>query len=91
MLTDNKLKRDPKQAYAEFRNAMMAKYESNIQSLNKYYHGMETFICFDVLCANARAFARGEMKEIWLGAGTVDMPKLIKDVKMLDSLAVYEI
>jgi hypothetical protein len=91
MINDKRLEKDPKQAYAEFRKAMMAKYEANIKSLNKYYHGMETFICMDVLCANARAYARGDMKEIWPGAGAVDMLKLVADVKMLDDLAVYEI
>jgi hypothetical protein len=67
---------------------MMQKYAANIQNLNRYYGGMETFICFEVLCANARAYARGEKKEIWPGGGSVDMGELMKDVAKLDTYVI---
>lgn len=80
---------EKEQAFKAKKAEMQKKYDSNIKALNRYYNGMETFICFDVLCANARAYARGEFKEIWPGGGKVDMDELIKDVKELDSFIVY--
>ena len=81
--------REPNRVYAEAKENFMKKYDKSIKSLSKYHGGMETFICFEVLCANARAFARGDIKEIWAGAGVLDMKELCSDVKMLDSLATY--
>lgn len=89
-LTDNALEREPNKAYAEFRKSMMEKYWENILSFHRYYGGMETFIAFAVLCENARAFARGDVAEIWPGGGKVDMNELVQDVKLLDRLAVYK-
>jgi hypothetical protein len=68
---------------------MLQKYDANIKNFSRYYNGMETFICFEVLCANARAFSRGENSEIWPGGGSVDMDQLLADVKKLDSFVVY--
>lgn len=68
---------------------MLEKYAANISNFSRYYGGMETFIAFDVLCANARAHARGEVKEIWPGGGSVDMDELIKDVRKLDSFVIH--
>ncbi|MBE6033886.1 MAG: hypothetical protein E7222_04215 [Clostridiales bacterium] len=82
-------KREPNRVYAEAKERFMRKYDRSIKSLSTYHGGMETFICFEVLCANARAFARGDVGEIWKGAGVLDMNELCADVKMLDSLAQY--
>lgn len=68
---------------------MLEKYAANIQNLNRFYGGMETFICFEVLCANARAYARGEVDQIWPGGGSVDMGELIKDVRKLDTFVIH--
>lgn len=81
--------REPNRPYAEAKSKFMEKYAGNIASLSNYHGGMETFICFSVLCENARAYARGDINEIWAGAGKLNMDELCRDVKMLDSLARY--
>lgn len=68
---------------------MLEKYAANISNFSRYYGGMETFIAFDVLCANARAFVKGDTKEIWPGGGSVNMDELVKDVQKLDSFVVH--
>ncbi|MFV0516777.1 MAG: hypothetical protein ACK5MV_05220 [Aminipila sp.] len=81
--------REPNRPYSEAKDKFMKKYDKSIKGLCNYHKGLETFVCFEVLCANARAFARGDIKEIWAGAGVLDMKELCRDVKMLDSLAKY--
>lgn len=82
--------REPNRVYAEAKEKFMLKYDASIKGLSAYHGGMETFICFDVLCSNARAFARGEVSEIYKGAGIIDMKELCRDVKLLDELVKYD-
>lgn len=77
------------QKHDEQEAVMYEKFDANIRSLCRYYPGMETYIAFAILCGNARAFAKGQASEIWPGAGTVNMPELVEDVKKLDSFFVY--
>lgn len=80
---------EPNRAYAEFKEKFEQKYSKNLRSLSDYHGGLMPYISFSILCENARAFARGDVKEIWPGAGVLNMTGLCADVKMLDSLAKY--
>lgn len=77
---------------AEYQNQMQmmkGKYHDNLVKLSLYdpANKIEMHICFVMLCYNARAYKRGDLKSIIPGAGTVNMAELIKDVEKLDSIA----
>jgi len=77
------------EGYKDHRELMFKKYETNLKSLDKKYT-MEPYLCFAILCENARAFNRGDLKEVLPGGGIVNMNELIADVRQLDQLAGVE-
>jgi len=74
------------QKYQEQKAKMLTKYDGNLRSFSEY-HGADNSVSWDMLFFNARCFAHGIKKEVIPGGGTVNVPELIKDYKVLEDLA----
>ena len=74
------------QKYQKQKTKMLAKYESNIRSFSEY-HGADLSVSWDMLFFNGKCFADGMKKEVIPGGGSVNVPELIKDYKVLEDLA----
>ncbi len=68
---------------------MKEKYAANIESFYKA-HGYDASICFDMLVFNGHCFIKGINDAVIKGGGAVNVPELVKDVKILDQFTVWQ-
>lgn len=80
---------EKEQLYKEQKQKMIAKYQPNIMSFYKA-HGYDTEICFDMLVFNGHCFMKSASDSVIKGGGTVNVPELIKDIKILDQYTIWQ-